>query len=312
MSCKVQKSVCSDFVTYVKSRIKFNTFNTFNNVKKNFLMKMKHSMMAICTVVAAGMMTASLAACSSEDECEKNAAKVKEYLAGNEWTINSTRGTYSYYKNHMVYYEEGGDVTPGGFVIEPNTAFGYWQMDGDKLTTRFEVGTPKSFNIKNLLNETISGVHLQESNKLTGSRVSISIDMRPLIVGTFAGGGECKMRCGNSLNDISDETDHDVALRGTWYCVIALTDMESGKKEQRIGSMTFNEDGTMHMVIEGYNDFTTTYTTKNGKVTIQGYLFKDHVATFYYTNHYSFINLYNCENGYLSSIWRKNRNEAWQ
>ena len=54
-------------------------------MKKNFLMKMKHSMMAICTVVAAGMITASLAACSSsDDESEKNAAKVKEYLAGNE------------------------------------------------------------------------------------------------------------------------------------------------------------------------------------------------------------------------------------
>lgn len=282
-------------------------------MKKNFLMKMKRSMMAIFSVVAMGMITASLAACSSsEDESEKEAAKVKEYLAGNEWTINSTRGTYFYYKNHMVYYEDGGDLTPGGYVIEPNTAFGYWQMDGDRLTTRFEVGTPKSFNISNLLNETISGVHLQESNKLTGSRVSVSIDMRPLIVGTFANGNECQMRCGNSMNDISDETDHDAAIRGTWYCVIALTDMESGKKEQRIGSMTFNEDGTMHMVIEGYNDFTTTYTTKNGKVTIQGYLFKGHVATFYYTSHYSFIKLYNCENGYLSSIWRKNRDEAYQ
>lgn len=32
MSCKVQQSVCSDCVTYVKSKIKFNTFNTFNNV----------------------------------------------------------------------------------------------------------------------------------------------------------------------------------------------------------------------------------------------------------------------------------------
>lgn len=274
---------------------------------------MKHSMMAILAVAAMGMITASLAACSnSEDESEKNAAKVKEYLAGNEWTINRTSGTYSYYKNHMVYYEGEGSWSSGGLFGEPNTAFGYWQMDGDKLTTRFEVGTPESFNIKNLLNETISGVHLQESNKLTGSRVSISIDMRPLIVGTFAGGGECQMRCGNSLNDISDETSHDAALRGTWYCVIALTDMESGKKEKRIGSMTFNEDGTMHMVIEGYNDFTTTYSTKNGKVTIQGYLFKDHVATFYYTNHHSFINLYNSENGYLSSIWRKNRDEAKQ
>lgn len=282
-------------------------------MKKNFLTMMKHSMMAILAVAAMGMITASLAACSSsDDESEKNAAKVKEYLAGNEWTINSTSGTYSYYKNHMVYYEGEGSWSSGGLFGEPNTAFGYWQMDGDKLTTRFEVGTPESFNIKNLLNETISGVHLQESNKLTGSRVSISIDMRPLIVGTFAGGGECQMRCGNSLNDISDETSHDAAIRGTWYCVIALTDMESGKKEKRIGSMTFNEDGTLHMVIEGEKDFTTTYSTKNGKVTINGYLVENHVATFYYTGHNSFIHLYNSENGYLSSIWFKNREEAKQ
>ena len=275
-------------------------------------MKMKRSMMAIFSVVAMGMITASLAACSSsEDESEKNAAKVKEYLAGNEWTINSTSGTYSYYKNHMVYYEGEGSWSSGGLFGEPNTAFGYWQMDGDKLTTRFEVGTPESFNIKNLLNETISGVHLQESNKITGSRVSVSIDMRPLIVGTFANGNECQMRCGNSMNDISDETDHDAAIRGTWYCVITMT--KDGKKKNYIGSMTFNEDGTMHMVIEGEKDFTTTYSTKNGKVTINGYLVENHVATFYYTNLYgSLIKLYNCENGYLSSIWRKNRDEAYQ
>lgn len=281
-------------------------------MKKNFLMKMKRSMMAIFSVVAMGMITASLAACSSsEDESEKEAAKVKEYLAGNEWTINSTRGTYFYYKNHMVYYEDGGDLTPGGYVIEPNTAFGYWQMDGDRLTTRFEVGTPKSFNISNLLNETISGVHLQESNKLTGSRVSVSIDMRPLIVGTFANGNECQMRCGKSLDDISDETDHDAAIRGTWYCIVTMT--KDGKKRNCMGSMTFNEDGTLHMVIEGEKDFTTTYSTKNGKVTINGYLVENHVATFYYTNLYgSLIKLYNCENGYLSSIWRKNRDEAYQ
>lgn len=279
-------------------------------MKKNFLMKMKHSMMAICTVVAAGMITASLAACSSsEDESEKNAAKVKEYLAGNEWTINSTSGTYSYYKNHMVYYEGEGSWSSGGLFGEPNTAFGYWQMDGDKLTTRFEVGTPESFNIKNLLNETISGVHLQESNKLTGSGVSVSIDMRPLIVGTFANGNECQMRCGKSMDDISDETDHDAAIRGTWYCIVTMT--KDGKRKNCMGSMTFNEDGTMHMVIEGEKDFTTTYSTKNGKVTINGYLVKDHVATFYYMNLNGIeIKLYSCENGYLSSIWFKNREDA--
>ena len=281
-------------------------------MKKNFLMKMKHSMMAISAMVAMGMVTASLTACSSsEDESEKNAAKVKEYLVGNEWTINSTSGTYSYYKNHMVYYEDGGDVTPGGYVIEPNTAFGYWQMEGDKLTTRFEVGTPKSFNIGNLLNGTLSGVHLQESNKITGSRVSISIDMRPLIVGTLPNGYECQMRCGKSMDDISDETNHDVALRGTWYCVVTITNTENGKKRKCMASMTFNEDGTMHMVIESVSDHTATYTTKNGKVTINGFLSKSDVVTFYYKNLSGIeIKLYSCENGYLSSIWFENREDA--
>ena len=33
MSSKVQQSVCSDCVTYAKSRIDFNHFNTFNDVK---------------------------------------------------------------------------------------------------------------------------------------------------------------------------------------------------------------------------------------------------------------------------------------
>lgn len=211
----------------------------------------------------------------------------------------------------MVYYEDGGDVTPGGYVIEPNTAFGYWQMDGDKLTTRFEVGTPESFNIGHLLNGTLSGVHLQESNKLMGSRVSISIDMRPLIVGTLPNGYECQMRCGSSLKDISDETDHDVALRGTWYCVVTYTNAENGKKRNCMASMTFNEDGTMHMVIESVSDHTATYTTKNGKVTINGFLSKSDVVTFYYKNLSGVeIKLHSCENGYLSSIWFKDREDA--
>ena len=36
MSSKVQQSVCSDCVTYAKSRIKFNTLNTFNNVINHY------------------------------------------------------------------------------------------------------------------------------------------------------------------------------------------------------------------------------------------------------------------------------------
>lgn len=285
--------------------MKMKTFNLLAAMRGK---AMAAAILGMAMMMGCGVMTG----CSSSDDGENEAAKVKEYLAGNEWTVNSTSGTYSYYKNHLVIYENGGGLTPGGYVIEPDVAFGYWQMDGDKLTTRFEVGTPKSFNISNLLNGTLSGVHLQESNQITGgSGSSVSIDMRPLIVGTFANGNECQMRCGKSMDDVSDETEHDAAIRGTWYCVITMT--KDGKKKNCMGSMTFNEDGTLHMVIEGEKDFTTTYSTKNGKVTINGYLVENHVATFYYTNLYgSLIKLYNCENGYLSSIWRKNRDEAYQ
>ena len=50
MSCKVQQSVCSDCVTYVKSRIKFNTFNTFNNVK-NMMINAVAGLVALCGLV---------------------------------------------------------------------------------------------------------------------------------------------------------------------------------------------------------------------------------------------------------------------
>ena len=65
MSCKVQQSVCSDCVTYVKSRIKFNTFNTFNNVGK------------ILNYKILGTALKSLSdACFKADEQQRNGEKV--------------------------------------------------------------------------------------------------------------------------------------------------------------------------------------------------------------------------------------------
>ena len=49
-------------------------------MKKKFLTRMKHSMMAILAVVAAGMITASLAACSSsENELSKDETETPEH-----------------------------------------------------------------------------------------------------------------------------------------------------------------------------------------------------------------------------------------
>lgn len=270
-------------------------------MKQNFQTKMRRAILAFCAMMA---MTATFSSCSSDDGDEKK-VNIEEYLAGREWSINSTTGTYFYYKNHMVYYEEGSPVfAPGGVGGEPNIGFGYWQMTGDKLTTQFVLGRPAAFDVSNLLNGTLSGIHLEENNTLTGSGTSINIDQRPFIVGSFANGNECRLSCGKKMDDISDDTDHDMALRGTWYALV--TNYTTGK--DYVGSMTFNEDGTMHMVVEGLWDFTTTYTTKNGKATINGYITEGNVVSLYYINSDGLdVKFYNEKNGYMAAIWRKDR-----
>ena len=46
--------------------------------------------------------------------------------------------------------------------------------------------------------------------------------------------------------------------------------------------MIFNADGTVQFVIGDVIDFTTTYETKNGTVTLGSYLLKDNPASFIY------------------------------
>lgn len=271
-------------------------------MKQKIQNKLRRAIFAICAMMAMSVMTTAFSSCSSSDDDEK--VNIEEYLAGREWSIGSSKGTYSFFKNHMVSYEDSPGFTPGGLVGEPNVGFGYWQMTGDKLTTQFVLGRPSNFDVSNLLNGTLSGIHLEENNTLSGSGTSINIDQRPFIVGSFANGNKCRLSCVKKMDDISDDTDHDMALRGTWYAKV--TEYSSGKNY--IGSMTFNEDGTMHMVVEGLWDFTTTYTTKNGKATINGYITEGNVVSFYYINSDGLdVKFYNDENGYMAAIWRKNR-----
>ena len=271
-------------------------------MKQKIQNKLRRAIFAICAMMAMSVMTTAFSSCSSSDDDEK--VNIEEYLAGREWSIGSSKGTYSFFKNHMVSYEDSPGFTPGGLVGEPNVGFGYWQMTGDKLTTQFVLGRPAAFDVSNLLNGTLSGIHLEENNTLSGSGTSINIDQRPFIVGSFANGNECRLSCVKKMDDISDDTDHDMALRGTWYAKV--TEHSSGKNY--IGSMTFNEDGTMHMVVEGLWDFTTTYTTKNGKATINGYITEGNVVSFYYINSDGLdVKFYNDKNGYMAAIWRKNR-----
>ena len=271
-------------------------------MKQKIQNKLRRAIFSICAMMAMSVMTTAFSSCSSSDDDEK--VNIEEYLAGREWSIGSSKGTYSFFKNHMVSYEDSPGFTPGGLVGEPNVGFGYWQMTGDKLTTQFVLGRPSNFDVSNLLNGTLSGIHLEENNTLSGSGTSINIDQRPFIVGSFANGNKCRLSCVKNMDDISDDTDHDMALRGTWYALV--TDHATGR--DHVASMTFNEDGTMHMVVEGLWDFTTTYTTKNGKATINGYITEGNVVSLYYINSDRIcIKFYNEKNGYMAAVWQKDR-----
>ena len=271
-------------------------------MKQKIQNKLRRAIFAICAMMAMSVMTTAFSSCSSSDDDEK--VNIEEYLAGREWSIGSSKGTYSFFKNHMVSYEDSPGFTPGGLVGEPNVGFGYWQMTGDKLTTQFVIGRPAAFDVSNLLNGTLSGIHLEENNTLSGSGTSINIDQRPFIVGSFANGNKCRLSCVKKMDDISDDTDHDMALRGTWYALV--TDHATGR--DYVSSMTFNEDGTMHMVVEGLWDFTTTYTTKKGKATINGYITEGNVVSLYYINSDRIcIKFYNEKNGYMAAVWQKDR-----
>ena len=52
MSCKVQQSVCSCCVTYAKSRIDFNNFNTFNNVEQSNIQIVENSVCRYFNITA--------------------------------------------------------------------------------------------------------------------------------------------------------------------------------------------------------------------------------------------------------------------
>lgn len=164
-------------------------------MKQKIQTKLRRSILAFCAMMAMSVMTTAFSSCSSSDDDDEK-VNIEEYLAGKEWGIGSSNGTYSFFKNHMVFYEGSPGFTPGGLVGEPNIGFGYWQMTGDKLTTQFTLGRPANFDVSNLLNGTLSGLHLEENNTITGSGTSINIDQRPFIVGSFANGNECRLSCG--------------------------------------------------------------------------------------------------------------------
>ena len=110
-------------------------------MQKNFLMKMKHSMMAIFSVVAMGMITASLAACSSEDELPQDETETPEHKPVESLLVKTMKehpaGGWEYIKNKYGGTLEIHSVAPSagqrfdrwiiGMFLEADPGLDKWQ-----------------------------------------------------------------------------------------------------------------------------------------------------------------------------------------
>ena len=63
-------------------------------MKQKIQNKLRRAIFAICAMMAMSVMTTTFSSCSSSDDDDEK-VNIKEYLAGREWKINSTTGTYA-------------------------------------------------------------------------------------------------------------------------------------------------------------------------------------------------------------------------
>lgn len=291
---KLQKAVVFSEFIYTFA----NKYLDINKQKHQKMKKSKKTLRQIIALMAIAFTTISLTACGdSDDDGDKDdLITASEYLPGKEWTIGNE--TYSFYKNHLLVCESSANVTTGGLTSQAYLYFGTWQLDGNRLTAAITSSTQPNFDASKFFHGTYRNVHTEKDT--SGGTISsdkpgsITItEPKPYIVGTGTDGKSCYIYYHkNMTEDKTDETIHDGALHGTWYNKVQLTDTKNGTTKTYEAKMIFNADGTVQFVIGDVIDFTTTYETKNGTVTLGSYLLKDNPASFIYLQYGPVVSLY--------------------
>lgn len=206
----------------------------------------------------------SLSACSdgSEDEFQ-DVVKTRDltnFLVGKKWTRDNVKSTsYKFFRNHMVMSESSGNVSSGMLTHDDGPFVGTWRINGDTLRTTFQYGPyQRTDDWDNILYGTL----ITQGVPKNANDQSISWNGKDGISHYFS--YEWK----NKFKDYTDESDRDGALHGTWKCTkYAIYHVECACY------MTFNKDGSLHIWADNVDvDFNSTYTTKDGMVTLGAYL----------------------------------------
>ena len=243
------------------------------------------------------VMGASVASCSSDNDDDGTISerRVESYVTGYKWYLdNNERSEYRFYRNRLVSSKSSGKITSGSLTYDASIFFGTWAVVDGKLVTTFTSGTYGGFDWNDILYRSLTITELWSNTKRidatapNGDPHNLSSYMK-------------SYGSNNEFIDYTDDSDHDGALVGTWR-------MTAYKNGQAVDfTMTIYKKGKVNFTAPSENiDFTTTCTTKNGRVTFDKYLTPTAgTYSFIYEREKETIRLYSTKNAQQLWAWKK-------
>ena len=246
----------------------------------------------IITLCIIGMGT-GLTACGGSDdgEGEKN---FTEKLYGKKWIMDGNKKTtFRFFRNHLVECNSGTATSSGALTSGDAMFFGTWTATDNSLSTSFTSGTNGGFDWNSILYGKLTVKDAKNDNDRMLFTSPDGNEHEFLYVSSYSQN--------NTFTDYTDETAHDKALHGTWHAT-AYANNQAVEY-----TITVNKDGTVRWQQPDNDiDFTASYSTKNGHVTV------DHVlvpnsdkASYIYIREDDRILFYTEDNAILEWSWRK-------
>lgn len=222
-------------------------------------------LLAALAIMAMGMGTASCSSDNGDDEKDRN---FSQQLYGKVWTLDGKKGTtVRFFRNHLVEYNGGTSVSSGALAGGSSLFFGTWQATDSRLTTTFTSGTTGGFDWNSILYGTLTLKEVTDKDRIVFTAPD-NTEHDLMHLSTYSDS--------KTFTDYTDDTQHDKALHGTWH---ATAYIDNRAVEYTI---TVSKDGTARwQQPDNGIDFTSTYTTKNGHVTVDHILVPNSSAASY-------------------------------
>lgn len=229
----------------------------------------KHLLTALC-LVAVGTAIASCGSDDGEENGTVSQSRIENYIYGKKWFLQrwsmdiNENTTYSFYRNHLVMSFTGaGKLTSGMLTYDNTIYFGTWQVQGDNIITSFTTGTYPREDMNNILYGTLNVTGLDSK---TDNITCTDPQGETRNLTHYETYGSKK----RTFTDYTDESSHDRALQGTWHATAYINNQPVEY------TITVGKNGTVRWQQPDHDiDFTSSYTTINGHVTVDHILVPD-------------------------------------